>query len=128
MLSAIEKRRIKKVIYSKVTLVVVTVLLVLVARGTWDIYEKAKYASTNEVRVKTELELLKKREEFLNKELYNIRTNRGKEAEIRAKFDVGREGEKLVVLVDAEESVIIQEPKELGFLEKIKMFFIDLRI
>jgi len=128
MLSAIEKRRIKKVIYSKVTLVVVTVLLVLVARGTWDICEKAKYASTNEVRVKTELELLKKREEFLNKELYNIRTNRGKEAEIRAKFDVGREGEKLVVLVDAEESVIIQEPKELGFLEKIKMFFINLRI
>ena len=71
---------------------------------------------------------MKKREEFLNKELYNIRTNRGKEAEIRAKFDVGREGEKLVVLVDAEESVIIQEPKELGFLEKIKMFFINLRI
>lgn len=123
MLSTIEKRRIKKLIYSKVTLVIVTVLLIFVARGTWDVYKKAEYAQTNEERAKQELQKLKEREDFLVNELRNLESVRGQEAELRSRFDVGREGEKLVVLVDAPEPIVHQEPAQDNFLTKIKNFF-----
>ncbi len=123
MLTVIERRRIKKVIYSKLTLVVLIVLLVLLARGTWGVYKKAKYAKGNESMATQELQVLRERESFLLAELGNLESGRGQEGELRKRFDVGREGEHLIVLVDspAPEQEVMEKPEPLW--QKIKNLF-----
>ncbi len=123
MLTVIERRRIKKIIYSKLTLVVLTVLLVLLARGTWDVYKKVKYANSNESRAEQELHALRERESFLLEELSNLESDRGREGELRSRFDIGMEGEHLIVLIDAPVPETVQETKKKGILDSVKNLF-----
>ncbi len=123
MLNTIEKRRIKKAIYSKVALIAVIVLLVLIARGTWSVYKKASYARDNEIRANYELQQLKNRNAFLTQELESLNSTRGQEEDLRKKFDVGKEGEKLIVLVGTHESIQTAEPTSPSILDRLKSFF-----
>lgn len=123
MLSAIEKRRIKKLVYSKVTLIVLIIILLLLARGTWDVYKKAEYANENKNRATEELTTLREREAFLQEELRDLQSARGREAELRKRFDVGREGEHLIVLVDTLAPEESEPPAQKSFWETLKAVF-----
>ena len=123
MLTVHEKRVFKKMIYSKVTLVILAIIVVLFARGTWNIMSKASYAKDNKDSSQAELLKLEERKSFLESELKVIQTDRGREAEMRAQFDVGREGEKLIVLVDTPEPEKEIHEQELTLWQKFMSLF-----
>lgn len=123
MLRISDKLLFKKIVFGKVGLVVLIIIFVVVAKGTWAVYKKASFAKYNRDLAKQELTGLYEREEALQEELTRLGTQRGLEEEIRQKFDVGREGEQLIVLVDALEPEEVAEFKKPTIWEEIVEFF-----
>ncbi len=103
MLQLREKRIIRKILFGRVTVVVLLILVIIIARGTWNMYQKSQFAQGSRNKAEKQLLILQKRKESLEVELARLNTQRGIESELRQKFDVGRKGEHLIVLVDAPE-------------------------
>ncbi len=103
----------------KIWILVLLIVFVVFANGTWSVYQKSSFASENRELAQKELEELKVREIALREELVRLETKRGLEEEVRQKFDVGLEGEKMIVLVDAPEKKKLIEPREYTLWEKV---------
>ena len=104
-------------------IVVLLVITVLFARGAWSVHEKAQFAKDNRVRAEKELSELTGRREALQEEISRLNTERGLEEELRQKFDIGREGEQLIVLIDPPEAAEQNETPTPTFLQRITSFF-----
>ena len=65
-------------------------------------YQKNNSANHRAKAAHTELNKVIKREASLRKNLEHIKTSKGIEEELRQKFDVARDGEHLLVIVDKE--------------------------
>ncbi len=123
MLSKIGRKRIRKILYSKVMLIVLVLMLAIFVRGTWSVRNKSILAGDNQEQAIKELQSLQAREHFLKEEIVELDSDRGQEAQLRERFDVGKEGEKLIVLVDTTMQVKeIAEPKK-SIWQKIKDIF-----
>ncbi len=100
MLDFQQKRQIKKVIYSRVTIFILFIAVIFLARSTYSIYQKAQLSSANYNETKKEYDSLKERQTMLNSEIASLKTDTGVEEEIRSKFSVAKPGETVVVVVD----------------------------
>ena len=94
-----EKKKIKRVLYSKTTLILVLLLFILAVRGTWNLYQKSQEAKNNRLIVESQIKDLKTREAFLHNELNNLSTDYGIESEVRQKFNVKKDGEQVAVII-----------------------------
>lgn len=111
-----EKQKIKKRIYSKTSILVLLVLVVLIARGVLSVYAKERSS-------RLELALLEKRKAELSDRLAKVsmnnerlKTEDGIESEIRSKFDVVKQNEGVIVVVD--EKLPVPEEDTRGFMKK----------
>ncbi|MCG2694682.1 septum formation initiator family protein [Candidatus Parcubacteria bacterium] len=95
-----EKKIIKSIIYSRISLVVIFILLVLVAKGAWNAYSDAKITQGNRKSAEIQFAELEKRESDILFEIEQLNTQEGKEKEIRSKFSVVKEGENMIMIVD----------------------------
>jgi len=100
MLEFQEKKKLRNILYSKVTLIAIFVILVFVARATFSVYYKQKVSGENLSKAREEITELEKREKMLNSEIDRLKTDKGTEEEIRKKFMVGKAGEQVIVIVD----------------------------
>ena len=123
MLRASDKRALRKLLFGKIGVIVLLIIFILFAKGTWSVYKKADFAKENKNRAAQELEALYEREGMLEVELERLQTQRGIEEEVRHRFDVGREGEHLIVLVDSPQEEEVGELKEATVWEKVVRFF-----
>ncbi len=119
-----ERNKFRKVLYSKATILVFFVLVVMLARGAWNIHEKASIARSERDETAHTLLELQNRTTELQVSLSRLRSERGIEEEIRQKFTVAKLGEEVVVVVDdlpkkGENS----ETQGLGFWAKLTGFF-----
>jgi len=114
---------LKKILFGKIGLIVLLIIFAIFAKGTWSVYQKASFAKGNRDRAEQELKSLIEREESLRAELERLGTERGVEEEIRQKFDVGRTGEQMVVLVDAPEPEKVVELEEASIWKRIGKLF-----
>jgi cell division protein FtsB len=90
----------KNQLYSKPALLLLAVMIVFLAKGTWGVYQKEHESRKNVARVQTELESLKLRKESLEAETKRLATDEGVEAALREKYQVSKEGESVLVVVD----------------------------
>ncbi len=90
---------------SWVTLLVLLLLIIVLMRSNLGIYNKNMRASERASDAQSELLKIQEREAVLDKNLTHIKTTKGVEEELRRKFDVAREGEHLLVIVDKEVEV-----------------------
>jgi len=81
----------------------------LLAKGVWGIYNKSQDSTLRASTAKAELSKLIERRDALERNLKHIKSSAGVEAELRGKFDVAREGEHLLVIIDKE--VKVPKPK-----------------
>ncbi len=95
-----ERKKIRKILYSKVTLALLLVAFVFVSRGTWQIYSKASRARVEKEKVAQELVEMEKHTAELVKNIERLKSDRGIEEEIRHRFTVALPGEEVVVVVD----------------------------
>lgn len=95
-----QKRQIKSVMYSKVSFVVLFILVIFLSKATYNIYQKSKLSSENNLVVRREYESLKTRKDMLESEIDRLKTDNGVEEEIRGKFNVAKPGETVVVVIN----------------------------
>ncbi len=95
-----ERKKLRKILYAKATLLVLLVALVFVARGTYQVYQKAHIARTEQKEVEKSFEELALHASELEQSVERLKGEQGIEWEIRQKFTVARPGEEVVVIVD----------------------------
>jgi cell division protein FtsB len=97
-----QKRKLKKMIYSPLVIVVMLILVVIAGRGVYNLYGKYSEAKKSRIAIEKQFEDISKREAFLKNELSVLGSVSGKEKRLRQTFDVKREGEETVVIVNKE--------------------------
>ena len=95
-----QKRKIRNIMYSKVTLVILLVLAIFLARGAWGIFIKAQNSRSDLKETSKEYTDLETRKEILTNNIAELKTGEGIEAEIRSKYSVAKNGEVNIVIVD----------------------------
>ena len=119
-----QKRRIRKILYSPLTLIPFTILLLFLMRGTWNIYEKNRSSSVELNASNDRLVKLQGRQTELNGMIGKLNTESGVEGEIRDRFQMAKAGEQEVVIVEPDKNQnSTTTSSEPGFLQKIWNFF-----
>ncbi|MBI3634573.1 MAG: hypothetical protein HY228_03090 [Candidatus Yonathbacteria bacterium] len=95
-----ERKKIRRILYSKITLAFLLIVLIFVSRGTWQIYGKAMRARAEKDKAAQELAEIEMHTAELVKNIERLKSERGIEEEIRHRFPVARAGEEVVVVVD----------------------------
>lgn len=113
------KKKIKRRIFSKITIIFLIVVLFFLVRATYRVYEKNVESEANLARVSASLAETEQRYDSLKKENERLNTNEGVEEEIRHKFQVSKEGEKVIVVVDDQAPSTTTAP-EMTFWSKLK--------
>lgn len=124
MLEFYEKRRLKRLLYSKWAIALLVIIILIFLNGVWNIFQKERSTDIKRDMAKEELDKLVEREQSLQSEIDRLGTERGVEEEIREKFNVARVGEEIVVIIDApEDDRVLGEREEKNFWLKILEWF-----
>ena len=75
-------------------------VLLIAVRGVWSVYKKSIESHELKIEAQAQLTELQKREQELRADISNLKSDRGVEAELRERYDLAREGESVVVIVD----------------------------
>jgi cell division protein FtsB len=123
MLDFQQKRKVRSVIYSRITLIVLLLLVLWFIHSTFTVYKKMKESETAKDLSLNDLEKLKDRSDDLRVKIDELDTERGIEGEIRSKFSVAKDNEEMVVILDDVDNVPTPGSKKLTFWQKIRDFF-----
>ena len=117
-----QDRRQKK-FFLWLAVAVLAVLIAVVLRGAWGAFFKERESRFYRNDATSRMLALEERERTLKADMKRLNTDSGLEAEIRKRFNVVKEGEKVIVLIDAPASGETGEfPKE-GIWQRIKEWF-----
>lgn len=83
---------------------------VLMAGATWEIRQKEKIAFREKENARKQFEETSQRLALLTENVDNLSDERGLEEEFRKRFPVARDGEEVVVLVDAQPPAVDTTP------------------
>lgn len=119
-----ERRRFKRLLHSRYAIAVLVILCILLGRAVWDVY--GKYERSKEIRDRTKAELaaLDTRQKLLNQGIADLNTDLGKEKEVRDRFGVVKEGERMIILVNgASGSANVSPAPEKSWWDRLVSFF-----
>ncbi len=111
-----ERNNTKKRVYSKTVLLILFLVLILIIRGVFSVYAKENESRLEMERVLKQKEALQSRLDVMNSHNEQMKTSTGVEAEIRNKFDVVKDGEGVVVIVDKDIPMV--ESDKRGVIKK----------
>ncbi len=109
-------------LYSKPFLMVLVVVIMFLALSTYGAYERKEQARVKREELSARLIELEKRAGELESDISRLEDPRGIEMELRSRYEVGKEGEEVIVLIDDEEmkeTATKTEEQEEGFWGKI---------
>ena len=96
-----EKRKMRSLLYSIPSLVLLGIIVFLLMYSVWGVFQKERETQTKKELRSEVLNGLLEREKEVKKEIERFNTKRGIEEEIISRFDVARPGEQVLILVDA---------------------------
>lgn len=99
-----EKRKIKSWLFSKTAIALLILPVSFLFVSVLERYEKERDTREKRAERALELEEIKTRAAALEAKVEEAESERGIEAEIRSRYDVAKEGEQVVVIVDETES------------------------
>lgn len=116
-----EKRKVKKLLHSRVVLTVLCIPVVLMMYAAYNAYEKKQETSERRSELSARLAGLEERRTELEQDIDMLNDPRGVEAELRSRYEVGKEGEEVVVFVEqiATDTENIQPVKKDTIWDKI---------
>lgn len=117
------KRKLRAIFYHRATLVVLFILVLFVLRASWSIYYKQRESEILKNRSLDYKSGLEVRQRKLQLQIDKLNSESGLEAEIRSKFNVARDKENIVVIVD-DKATTTSSSMSNGFWQKLKGFFI----
>ena len=116
------KRNAKRLFYSPLTIVIMILVLIVLARSTWGIYEKYQLSTARLGQAENQLAALKDQEGELSQSIAQLSTASGTEAVMRTDFRIVKPGESLAVIIDTAASVTATTTPE-GFWGGLKAWF-----
>lgn len=114
-----KSNKMRSIIKSKLSLLVLVIFAVLLINASWKMYKKSVDAKKYMYAVEEEFYSLEKQYKDVNEDLQYIKSGTGFEKEVRSKFDLGKEGEKAIMIIE-DDPVQIKEPEKRGFWNSIK--------
>ena len=123
------KHVFKKVIHSKGFLVFFGLGIIFFGTKVYDLYRKDRVITQQKNDVASEVAVLQTKEQNLQTNIDDLKTERGVEEVIRDKFRVVKEGEDIIVIPDASMASDSKSPatvspkKQSGFLRFFKEWF-----
>ena len=122
MLDFRERSRLRRALYAKPTLILLAIVATGVVHASWSMYQKSKEALVKKEKALSELSELEARQAQLSHDITVLSTERGVEAEIRERFMVAKEGEKVIIISEPQEkasrSIVVEERP--SFMDKMK--------
>ena len=94
------KKLVKNILFSYATLFILGVFIVLLGMSVFERFTVEREMSMRRVEAERELKDLKLRAAALELQVEYLEDDRGMEAEIRGRFDVVKEGEQVVIILD----------------------------
>jgi cell division protein FtsB len=107
-----QKRKIRAVLGSRITQVIILVITAWVLLSVYERFLIAREMSERREAVEQEIEALTNRKNNLEAEVKYLSNERGIEAEMRRQFDIAREGEQVVIIVEDENKPVETTPVE----------------
>lgn len=95
-----KRRRLQRLIYSKPVVVLLAVVAAFSVYWAYSAYQKMATTGDRVTSIKQQKEVLHERKDELQADIARLQTRRGKEAEIRRKYSMTKEGEQMVVIMD----------------------------
>lgn len=102
-----QKRKIRTIFTSRITQIILFGLSFLIL---WNVYERyliARDVAERRVSLEAEIKKMEERKDSLEEEVKYISSERGVEAEMRRQFDIARDGEQVVIILDKEETATV---------------------
>ena len=125
MLEFQEKRKLRQFMYSKPVLIGLLLLVAVVGKSTWSVYQKAQESAANLQEASKQLQVVADRQSALQAQVERLSTKRGIEEEVRSKFQVAKKGEEVAVIVsvtpEASGTPAVEERP--GFWARVGAFF-----
>lgn len=119
-----ERTRIRRALYAKPTILAILALTFISLSGAWNMYQKSRVAKANDEKATAELAALQVREAGLRSDIDRLSTTRGQEEEIRDRFMVAKDGEKVIIITqpkdDMTHTVTVPEDDKKNFLDSLK--------
>ncbi len=100
-----ERTRLRRLIYAKPTILAVVALSVLTLHGAWGMWQKSHEAIANRDEAIAKEEELKAHERELRADITKLSSDRGQEEEIRNRFMVAKDGEKVIIVSRPDDAV-----------------------
>ena len=100
------RRKIRRMFYSPLTVIVVLIVVVLLGRSAWGVYKKSRISGEARDTAREELQALQSREKDLSRELKALETESGMEAELRNRLQIVRPGEEVFIILDEKNPVV----------------------
>ena len=115
MSNILKRKKNIRIMYSKPILLFLIILLFVMGRAVWNVYEKEKESRKNLALVQKEYNELTEKEANLIEKNEDLKTHKGIERELRDRFGVAKEGEEMILIFDNEEDSgnIIKEKRSL---------------
>lgn len=107
----------------RLAVMVLALAALYLVSGVWEVYRKALLARDQRNLAQQEVEELRLREMELRSKIEALNTERGLEKEIRERFDVAKEGERVVVIVDPDNNWRAKKTGEASWWQSIVEFF-----
>jgi cell division protein FtsB len=101
-----ERTRIRRFVYAKPTILAMFVLSLLSLHGAWGMYLKSKEALANRDKAVLEANVLMAHQQELHADIGKLSSDRGQEEEIRNRFMVAKDGEKVIIVSEPDDEVL----------------------
>jgi len=95
------KNKINKVIYSWPVLILLLLIVSLIGKSVWGVYQSEKISRGNKQYSEEKYQELKNKSDLVISEIEMLETEKGIETEIRDKFRVVKEGEQLAIIINS---------------------------
>jgi cell division protein FtsB len=103
------KKKVRRLLFSRLSIILLLILVFFVGRATWRMYEKAINTRADLALVEAHYNDLESRERELSEKLKELNTEKGVEREIRDTYGVVKENEGVIILVEEEEEDEVKE-------------------
>ncbi len=99
-----QKRKVRKALYSRITIFLLLIAVIFLARATYHIYTTEKISAENYASVLKNYNNLETQKAALRSEINKLSTESGQEEEIRSKFSVAKPNEAVVLVINGTSS------------------------
>jgi hypothetical protein len=118
-----QKHMIRTLLYSRVTIVILFILIILLLRSIMELNDKRLEVAKLRNESMAERKILTEKVDASQKKSDEIETPRGFESYVRTTYPVVKEGEGVIVIYDGEKSPVSPVREDMNVWERLLVFW-----